>query len=800
MLDIPLCSVKTGKTTRIWLKKRLNFLSYSYREPCYDRKTSLYSIAPCDLLMKQFSRTLLIASLAGIWICTPVLSLNAQNAPAASDKFVQAYITYNAAEEAEKNGKLEEALSQYEYVSTLLEEITLESPEWEPHVIRYRAQKTEEAIKRLSSLIPPPATTAAEPQQYTPPAQDPADAPLPEDSEFVLPHSFPPGLSPDIPSSTGPSNDILEQATREVRVRIQQLEYELNSARQEIRALREERKEYTTQLEITDLRLKETIRDLDQSRIQEAELKAKLTQAEEKLSNAVQESSEANILSQEVAKLREQLSNMALERDLAEEENDQLTLRLAQIEGEKEHATIAQQKALEELEKNRKTQEDIDKVVTENTELLAKLNDSASQIAELKKAQETNPQELAKLREEIVSLQTKLTEAESANSTYEASIAQLQAKLQETNTLLETARADVSKAAAASPEEEQKLLAENDLLRKIILREMQQQARRDQAKKLEVQSSALISQIDLLSQPVYPLSPEERALLRASDENLQPPTLPTLPPAPQETIAETNQPAPTPPEAAQEEQTTPEPPEEETRDDSTTLNLEIAAKKPVTITDAPDSDTDQNADIAADQQGVSNASPDLRDPSMPEELAALVRHAQELFQKENFKEAEGLFEQILEKDSQNIYALTSLGVIRYKTNRLKAAENTFRKAIALSPDDAFSYSILGIVYYRQGRFDDAIEVLTKAIALNPNDSVSHNYLGITASQKGWQETAEQELQTAIALNPNYADAHFNLAVVYAISSPPSKEMARQHYAKATELGASPDPTLEKLIQ
>ena len=130
---------------------------------------------------------------------------------------------------------------------------------------------------------------------------------------------------------------------------------------------------------------------------------------------------------------------------------------------------------------------------------------------------------------------------------------------------------------------------------------------------------------------------------------------------------------------------------------------------------------------------------------------------------------------------------------------MKAAELTLKKAITIAPKDEFSRTTLGIVYYRQSKFDDALTELTKALAINPKSATAHNYLGITASQKGWQEAAEKEMLDAIAGNPDYADAHFNLAVVYATSQPPSKELAKRHYAKATSLGADPDPSLEKLL-
>jgi tetratricopeptide (TPR) repeat protein len=107
---------------------------------------------------------------------------------------------------------------------------------------------------------------------------------------------------------------------------------------------------------------------------------------------------------------------------------------------------------------------------------------------------------------------------------------------------------------------------------------------------------------------------------------------------------------------------------------------------------------------------------------------------------------------------------------------------------------------LGIVYYRQSKFDEALNELTKSLAINPKSAAAHNYLGITASQKGWQEAAEKEMLEAIAVKPDYADAHFNLAVIYATASPPSKELAKRHYAKATELGAEPDSSLERLLR
>jgi Flp pilus assembly protein TadD len=123
-----------------------------------------------------------------------------------------------------------------------------------------------------------------------------------------------------------------------------------------------------------------------------------------------------------------------------------------------------------------------------------------------------------------------------------------------------------------------------------------------------------------------------------------------------------------------------------------------------------------------------------------------------------------------------------------------------KKALAIAPNDDFLLTTLGIVHYRQSKFDEALKELSKAIEINPNSATAHNYLGITASQKGRQQEAEKEMLQAIAKDPDYADAHFNLAVILITTQPSSRELAREHYARATALGTQASPSLERLLQ
>jgi tetratricopeptide (TPR) repeat protein len=202
--------------------------------------------------------------------------------------------------------------------------------------------------------------------------------------------------------------------------------------------------------------------------------------------------------------------------------------------------------------------------------------------------------------------------------------------------------------------------------------------------------------------------------------------------------------------------------------------------------------------LAAGSPGTENVSSAVM--NLPPDLAGQAREGKDEFDKGNYREAERLYEKVLAKAPNNLYTLSNLGVVYFRSQKFKRAEEMFKKAIAIAPEDGFSHCTLGIVYYSQQKYDEAVSELTKALAVNPKNATAHNYLGITASQKGWQEAAQKELETATTLDPTYADAHFNLAVVFATQQPPNKENARRCYKRATELGAEPDSALEQMIK
>jgi hypothetical protein len=89
-----------------------------------------------------------------------------------------------------------------------------------------------------------------------------------------------------------------------------------------------------------------------------------------------------------------------------------------------------------------------------------------------------------------------------------------------------------AKLSGKNSEETDGLMRENELLRNIVVRERQEEARREEARRLmlaeldrlKIKSDALNNEIELLAQPVTKLSSEELSLLRqpvvsVSDQN-----------------------------------------------------------------------------------------------------------------------------------------------------------------------------------------------------------------------------------------------------------------------------------------
>ncbi|PYJ10166.1 MAG: hypothetical protein DMF06_07385 [Verrucomicrobia bacterium] len=684
--------------------------------------------------------------LAGFCLSLAPAHLAAQSSDP-SEAFLKAYMTSQQGEKLEHDNQFQPALAKFRFAGALLEELKKTHADWQPAIVDFRSRKIGESILRVQGKLgtqkdlaatsaPPPVSSSAPVlPEKSGPAEPSVEVSAPRSSEAKGPVPAP------APPTSAATDAVIKDATKKLQDKVDQLQVDLDKTRTQYDSVAKEKEDLNGRLQETNSKLEKAQADLEKTKGAETEARSQLAQAEEslkKISETAGSSKAQEALRAEIAQLKTALASAEAGRAAAQKEKEEkLTEAKTQI------ATVTKERneLLNELKNSKKAQERVQVLVAENSDLKQKLATAEKTVREISEDKPKKEQEVADVKRQLEQLRQQLAASQKQNKDYEVTVADLRSQLEEASSALERA-----KLTGANAEETIRLTKENEMLRGIVVRERQEEARREQAKKLmlaefeklQIKSDTLNQQIELLAQPVTKLTSAELALLR------------------QPVVA-------------------------------------ISDSPPGTLKASFSAPTNSAAGSGPSVQTTTN-------PAVPEELVPMARQAKDNFDRGKYRAAEKQYQDILTKSPNNLYSLSNLGVVYFRTGKLKAAELTLKKAAALAPKDEFVHTTLGIVYYRQSKYDDAVTELTKALGINPRSAAAHNYLGITASQKGWQEAAEKEMLDAISVNPDYADAHFNLAVVYATNQPPAKEQAKLHYVKATSLGAEPDPALEKLLR
>jgi len=716
----------------------------------------------------------------------------------ASDTFLKAFQAFQTGDRLERDAKPREALEKYRTAAELLGQISKSEPDWQPLVVEYRLKKSQESITRLEATV-----------SSLPPETQPVEGPLPEADKSGPTVSTEPSVSVTPPARTSRSQISRPQqwpvTSEDSSTYSSGGESSSRTLRRQLADAQRDNARLTDKLDKVIAERQSALLEVDKTKVTVVELKSQLSQLSEVLENSKKDGDSFRALREQYDKqvndLNSRLANAQADKDVLQDENDRLFAKLDQaskyIQGsdtiregllkERQGLAAARDTAVAKAKRIKdnaaqieKVTEENEKIATENKTLKKKVASLQDDLTEVKE-NSTDKKEIKRLTAENTGLQEKLTQAQkSAQEAAAASpekdkvIASLQSELNGVNDKLLEAQAQSQQSEAKTKElqkqldqtegqlaqvklnpspsrEEKNLSAENEVLRGIILRQIKEQTQRDEARKkldqevakLQIKSDIINQQIEVLGTPVLQLTPEERSLFK-------------------EPVALLNEPS------------------------ASSLDVNMVVVKP----------TKDEAAKAGDHK---DAKPNGAE-ALPDSARDLVQQASKQFYNKNYAAAEKLYQQIVEAAPDNYFALSNLGAVQIEAGKLSAAEVALKKALDINSKDSFAHTYLGVVYCKQGQFDDAIAALRQAIVLNDNDSMAHNYLGVCLGQHDDKAGAEREFKRAIELKSDYADAHFNLAVLYATNQPPALDLAKLHYSKATELGAAPDPSLERLIQ
>jgi tetratricopeptide (TPR) repeat protein len=661
-----------------------------------------------------------------------------------SEIFLKAYLSAQQAEKLEYESRFKTALAKYRFAGSLIEELRRSHSDWQPAVVEYRGRKISEGILRLQERMARQSelNASASPLPEIAPAAPESDAWSEPGPEALAPNG-------DENRSDSSLDTAMNSATKKLRDKVDRLQAALDKTRGDLESERKEKEAVDTRLKETKAKLAQAQTDLDQAKKSDPPARDRLTQLKESPEGSTAADASRDTVQEQlqtqIAELKHAVVAANDARVATEKQKDDAQARFADANNHIVTLERERDDALSQLKSAKETEQRSQALIAEKNDLQKKLATAEEKVRTLADAGSKSDGKLAEVEQQMAQVQQQLTEVRNRNHYLAARAGELDVELDHASADLEAAKLAITKG-----EESGQLAKENELLRNIIVRERQEEARRDEARKLvlaeldrlKVQSNVLTKQIEFLAQPVTTLTSEELALFR--------------------------QPV-----------------------------VSISDEKPGVFK----ASFVFEKKTSGSSHTIGKSETATTTPSVvPDDLQKIARTARENAEEGKYRAAELEYQKILATDPNNLDALTNLGVLYFRLGKIQSAESALKKALVLAPNDDFVLTTLGIVHYRQSRFDDALIELRKAIEINPNSATAHNYLGITASQKGRQEEAEKEILQAIARNPNYADAHFNLAVVLVTTQPPSKELAKEHYARATALGTQPSPSLERLLQ
>jgi tetratricopeptide (TPR) repeat protein len=132
-----------------------------------------------------------------------------------------------------------------------------------------------------------------------------------------------------------------------------------------------------------------------------------------------------------------------------------------------------------------------------------------------------------------------------------------------------------------------------------------------------------------------------------------------------------------------------------------------------------------------------------------------------------WKDTLTLFDDVLEKNEQNVFAYNSRGIARYELNDIPGSIADYSKAIEIDPRYDAAYYNRAISYYRSSQPELAFNDYNKSIGLN--NTFSKAYVGrgiIYMDVLNKPAEAAADFSSAININPGFAQAYYNRGLAY----------------------------------
>ena len=163
---------------------------------------------------------------------------------------------------------------------------------------------------------------------------------------------------------------------------------------------------------------------------------------------------------------------------------------------------------------------------------------------------------------------------------------------------------------------------------------------------------------------------------------------------------------------------------------------------------------------------------------------ALIK-AFQLHKKNNFKDAEIIYQEILKKKPKHFETIFYLGTLYSQLEKYDLAEPLFMKAISINPNFEATYQNLGLMYEQSEEYKKAKNCYEKLIQINSKNIKIYNNLGLIYQELGEFEKAVSCYEKLIQINPNDIALHHNLGRIFKLFK--LNDMIKNNYSNLKKL-------------
>jgi predicted TPR repeat methyltransferase len=153
-------------------------------------------------------------------------------------------------------------------------------------------------------------------------------------------------------------------------------------------------------------------------------------------------------------------------------------------------------------------------------------------------------------------------------------------------------------------------------------------------------------------------------------------------------------------------------------------------------------------------------------------------------QEGNLKQAERIYQQLLEINPQDANILHLYGILSAQKGDFQQALDFIDAALNIDPTSHTFHNSMGNVLWYLENFSEAIKHYERSIQLEPNAPVAYNNLGNLYLKQEDYQRAIAYYQSAIGLKPDYSEAYYNLGIILAKIG--RRQEAIQQLKKAVE--------------